>query len=177
MRCVHINIRQATFILLTFLANNIQTADNTINTFVDEKKSINIQDENKPVNLQSDTVFKCPLNIECKELPAQCLDCELSDSCIYGKERISKCRNKAQVKCHGSKEFDKKYICRYCYQTEPWEHSCEQKATCQSVSSPRDVYVTNCTVNGDILCLGEVAERSTRKSSVTGLADINGPRL
>ncbi|RZC42602.1 TM2 domain-containing protein almondex [Asbolus verrucosus] len=42
----------------------------------------------------------------------------------------------------------------YCYQTEPWEHTCELKANCNSVASPRVNYTTNCTVKSDILCFG-----------------------
>lgn len=46
-------------------------------------------------------------------------------------------------------------ICRYCYQTDPWEHTCEMKANCNSVSTPRAHYKTNCTVASNILCLGK----------------------
>ncbi|XP_066263026.1 TM2 domain-containing protein almondex [Euwallacea similis] len=157
MRCIHINIRQAVFVLLTFLANNIQTADNSIKSFAGETKgNTNISDETKDIGKQSDTVLKCPTNTECKDLPMQCLECDLNETCVYGREMSTKCRVRSQVKCQGpNKDLTKKYLCRYCYQTEHWEHSCELKATCDSVASPRDIYITNCTVNGDVLCLGQ----------------------
>lgn len=40
----------------------------------------------------------------------------------------------------GQKDFEKEIICRYCYQTEHWEHSCALKGNCNSVSSPRGYY-------------------------------------
>lgn len=103
---------------------------------------------------QGDSILKCPSNAECTDLPVPCLECELNTTCVYGSEVTTKCRMKAQVKCQGVKQFNKKYICRYCYQTENWEHKCELKATCDSTASPRDIYTTNCTVSGDVLCLG-----------------------
>jgi len=45
-------------------------------------------------------------------------------------------------------------MCRYCYQTDHWEHQCHQKNSCSSVASPQQYYRTNCTVNDDVLCLG-----------------------
>lgn len=45
-------------------------------------------------------------------------------------------------------------ICRYCYQTEPWEHSCILQSNCNSVGSPRQYYKTNCTVHSNVICLG-----------------------
>lgn len=42
-------------------------------------------------------------------------------------------------------------VCRYCYQTEVWEHSCVQKGACNSA---KDIYRSNCTVHSDVLCLG-----------------------
>lgn len=40
----------------------------------------------------------------------------------------------------GKKTFQKKYICRYCYQTDHWEHQCHQKNSCSSVASPQQYY-------------------------------------
>lgn len=168
MQCIHINIRKATFILLTFLANNIHTADNQIKPFGETKKSSNATEEVKDINMQSDSVLKCPLNTECKNLPVQCLECELNETCVYGREMTTMCRTKPQVKCQGAKEFQQKYLCRYCYQTEHWEHTCELKATCESVASPRDIYITNCTVGSDLLCLGQRTFNKKVKCNWTG---------
>lgn len=45
-------------------------------------------------------------------------------------------------------------MCRYCYQTETWEHTCKLQGNCNSVASPRMTYKTNCTVDDNLLCLG-----------------------
>lgn len=41
-------------------------------------------------------------------------------------------------------------ICRYCYQTESWEHTCIKRSHCKSGTK----YRTNCTVDATIPCLG-----------------------
>lgn len=53
-----------------------------------------------------------------------------------------------------NKNFTREIICQYCYQTGAWEHTCDLKANCNSVASPRAHYKTNCTVHDNILCLG-----------------------
>lgn len=42
------------------------------------------------------------------------------------------------------------------------------KATCESVASPRDIYITNCTVSEDILCLGHRTFNKKVKCNWTG---------
>ncbi|XP_076267647.1 TM2 domain-containing protein almondex-like isoform X4 [Rhynchophorus ferrugineus] len=164
MRCIHINIRKATFILLTFLANNIRTADNQIPLSNEEFKKSNNTKETSLTN----NIMNCPLNMECKELSIQCLDCKLNENCTYGQEVTAECQIKSQVKCKGDTKFLKSHICRYCYQTENWEHECELKATCESVASPRDIYITNCTVKNNLLCLGHRTFNKKVKCNWTG---------
>lgn len=43
--------------------------------------------------------MNCPLNMECKELSVQCLDCKLNENCTYGQEVTAECQIKSQVKC------------------------------------------------------------------------------
>uniref|UniRef100_A0A1B6GF21 TM2 domain-containing protein n=1 Tax=Cuerna arida TaxID=1464854 RepID=A0A1B6GF21_9HEMI len=96
---------------------------------------------------------QCPSNIECSRLGDPCISCIFNETCIYGAPIKGIC--KAHVTdCTGSKEFEKEIICRYCYQTDHWEHSCVLKGGCSSVSSPKSYYRTNCTVKPDIQCLG-----------------------
>ncbi|ENN78099.1 TM2 domain-containing protein almondex [Dendroctonus ponderosae] len=155
MRCIHMNIRQAVFVLLTFLANNIQSADNTIKlTANNVRKNATSTIDIKELDILNIPVENCPLNFACKDLPVECLHCPLNDTCEYGELLHADCHVKSTTKCHGRRDFPKKYICRYCYQTERWEHNCDLRATCDSVSSPRDIYTSNCTVHDNILCLG-----------------------
>lgn len=56
----------------------------------------------------------------------------------------------------GEKNFEKSMVCRYCYQTEHWEHTCIQKANCNSVASPKAYYRCVWTVSfrsGNMLLL------------------------
>ncbi|XP_046852889.1 TM2 domain-containing protein 3-like isoform X2 [Xenia sp. Carnegie-2017] len=45
--------------------------------------------------------------------------------------------------------------CRYCYQTEPSEYSCDIKIYCKAAEIPsKRRYSTNCTVASKTMCLG-----------------------
>ncbi|CAH1989861.1 unnamed protein product [Acanthoscelides obtectus] len=98
--------------------------------------------------------LNCPSNVNCINLHEPCISCNVTTACRYGSRLNATCRVYEQISCKGPKEFTKEYTCQYCYQTEPWEHNCEQMANCNSVSSPRAIYTTNCTVKDEILCLG-----------------------
>ncbi|XP_050423414.1 TM2 domain-containing protein almondex [Adelges cooleyi] len=89
---------------------------------------------------------------QCSTLPYPCIHCYMNETCTYGNQTLATC--KANVKCVGEIVFVKNLTCRYCYQTELWEHKCDKKTTCSSASSPPNYYRTNCTVNKDVLCLG-----------------------
>lgn len=43
MQCIHINIRQATFVLLTFLANNIQSGRTHPHILISTKQNVDFQ--------------------------------------------------------------------------------------------------------------------------------------
>ncbi|KAL3287588.1 hypothetical protein HHI36_002054 [Cryptolaemus montrouzieri] len=161
MQCAHINIRKAIFILLSVLinyVNHIQMAENYMDTHSkDQQPKNNTLKEEEifiPKVMQEDVVLYCPSDISCKDLEASCLDCQLNFNCRYGETINTTCSPKPVVQCEGERVFQKSYICRYCYQTEHWEHSCELKANCNSVASPRVYYTTNCTVDNNIICLG-----------------------
>ncbi|CAH1115505.1 unnamed protein product [Psylliodes chrysocephalus] len=150
MKCMHINIRKATFILLTVLINRIHMEDHARSS--ENKKS----DSGLGSNLDKtiDLVLNCPSSLECNKLNATCIKCKLNENCIYGATVTSTCEPEQGVTCSGPRTFSRKYMCRYCYQTDHWEHSCELVGNCNTVHSPRSYYVTNCTVGDDILCLG-----------------------
>lgn len=90
-------------------------------------------------------------NKPCSSLPYPCISCYMNDSCVYGNQTIATC--KANVDCVGENLFAKNLTCRFCYQTEFWEHKCVKKI-CHSTNSPPLYYRSNCTVNKDVLCLG-----------------------
>lgn len=101
---------------------------------------------------QEDT--ECSSMSACSELPAPCLQCSFNLSCVYGENTPVNCTAAASAKCEGDRKFTKEFICRYCYQTDHWEHTCVRKANCNAVAAPRVYYRSNCTVHGDVLCLG-----------------------
>lgn len=93
----------------------------------------------------------CPTDIQCSKLNFPCIDCEYNSSCTYGKILNATCKAKSGVQCRDLTPFVREWSCRYCYQTDPFEHTCIQKGYCNSLNS---VYRTNCTVHSDVLCLG-----------------------
>ncbi|KAL1110294.1 hypothetical protein AAG570_008371, partial [Ranatra chinensis] len=97
--------------------------------------------------------LNCPTNLKCDKLDYPCIACSLNESCVYGTIEMAKCS--ALVACKGNPTFSRPYQCLYCYQTEEWQHDCILKANCNSVSSPRSYYRTNCTVKNDVICLGQ----------------------
>lgn len=68
----------------------------------------------------------------------------------------------------GEREFKKEMICRYCYQTDHWEHSCVQKANCNTIGAPKVYYRTNCSVKDEILCLGRRTFKKNLPCNWTG---------
>ncbi|KAK7086985.1 TM2 domain-containing protein 3 [Halocaridina rubra] len=95
----------------------------------------------------------CQSSEPCNTLPKDCFECKFNCSCVYGQEVAVSCHPKTE-QISACKEFNTTMICRYCYQTEPWEHTCEGTDQCQAVSSPREMFTSNCTVRSDVLCMG-----------------------
>jgi len=96
----------------------------------------------------------CPSHLPCEDLDYTCIKCTMNETCYYGNPTKAKCTVDSSIICEGSKTFERETICQYCYQSEKWEHDCILKANCNSVSSPRSYYRTNCTVKNHIVCLG-----------------------
>lgn len=111
---------------------------------------------------------ECITNSQCGDLPAHCLSCNLNESCEYGRTYNVTCTANADcivstdllsilsiilpfwrfffyfnffyLDFQGEKVLEKTMVCRYCYQTDHWEHTCTQKANCNSVASPKAYY-------------------------------------
>lgn len=97
----------------------------------------------------------CPSTLQCDKLGRECLECDFNCTCIYGQEVNVTCHPKKDYdSCEGKKEFTVQMMCRYCYQTASWEHTCLGTDQCDAVSSPREEFTSNCTVKSDVLCLG-----------------------
>lgn len=141
-------------LLLLFLLLSVSQSSHNgdlLNNFSGDK----VKGDNSAINVQNISEEECPSSMPCEELKLSCIDCQLSEDCVYGNLTTVTCT--ASKKCKGSNlqgEFKKNYTCQFCYQTEKWQHKCIEKANCDSVSSPRAFYRTNCTVHDDILCLG-----------------------
>ncbi|CAH1797313.1 unnamed protein product, partial [Owenia fusiformis] len=118
-------------------------------------------------------ITKCPSNVQCNLLGPDCIECPgYTINCIYGDEVAVTCTAKPGLNCTGPEQFEKRPICRFCYQTEPWEHTCTDTTNCKVVnttrtSNPRGVYISNCTVKQHILCLGHRTFKKRRKCNWT----------
>ncbi|XP_070542031.1 TM2 domain-containing protein 3-like [Ptychodera flava] len=99
-------------------------------------------------------IEKCPSLTECSVLGGDCIDCNFTMSCIYGKDTTVMCTPKPGIECTGDQEFEKIFKCRYCYQTESWEHDCTPAKDCKVNASPRHTVTVNCTVLPEIICMG-----------------------
>ena len=81
-----------------------------------------------------------------------------------GKPSEAECSVPPQIECRGERTFKRAFKCQYCFQTvltrseeedEERDYVCDVNYKCDSVVYPRDDYTTNCTVNKEVLCLGE----------------------
>ncbi|XP_055317875.1 TM2 domain-containing protein almondex [Sitodiplosis mosellana] len=163
-QCVRLNIRSALLIVVCFFLNGIKftsTAHNHMEVPTkseNHKNSTNSNPDYLTISSPSQTeLMSCPTEasgetVECKQLPFPCIKCSFNLSCIYGKEQMVTCSvANPHVVCIGPRDFQRSMICRYCWQTEAWEHTCILKDGCNSANQ---IYLTNCSVQPDLLCLG-----------------------
>lgn len=103
----------------------------------------------------------CPVGVPCEDLDADCLQCDFDRKCEYGLQEMlnTTCRPRPHVNCTGQKEVKRWYKCRYCYQLEPWQYSCNTTTSC-SLNKPRNYYPARpfytavCKTDGAHYCLG-----------------------
>lgn len=157
-QCVRLNIRSALLIVLCFFLNGILSS-NAFNSNLDPMQTKSENHKNS-TNLSSDyftpsstDLSSCQSDgqVECKQLPIPCIKCNYNHNCIYGEEQTVQCDVVSNIQCIGPKKFQRTMICRYCWQTEHWEHTCHPKDQCNSANQ---LYITNCSVQPDLLCLG-----------------------
>ncbi|XP_043240694.1 TM2 domain-containing protein almondex-like isoform X1 [Amphibalanus amphitrite] len=92
----------------------------------------------------------------CRRLPPPCLSCRFNSSCVYGANVTVRCRPAEGVSCTGRNDsFDRTMVCAYCYQTPVWQHSCSMcDASVVHKTPGRKFYRANCTVDENVLCMG-----------------------
>ncbi|CAG9123545.1 unnamed protein product [Plutella xylostella] len=160
---LRISIRDCLILVLLVIFNTIHITDMASNNNMDtpsKEKSKESSHKNVNNNNKVEDLKNCPSatagNIpECNTLHYPCVSCNRTFDCRYGATDNYSCYVSPKVVCNGAKTFSRAAMCRFCYQTEKWEHRCEQKANCNSLASPMNFYKTNCTVSDDIICLGE----------------------
>ncbi|XP_058460036.1 TM2 domain-containing protein almondex [Malaya genurostris] len=162
--CVILDFKSVVFLIMSLILTHVRIIQTSVNsnnpevipTKLEKMSSDNDRSAltiNSGSKIPSDTSH-CPNGTLCSDLPNSCLQCNYNAQCIYGAEINVTCLPKSSVMCHSDAsghEIKRKTICRYCYQTERWEQICEQKGGCNSIDSQ---FKTNCTVNGEILCMG-----------------------
>ncbi|XP_031338995.1 TM2 domain-containing protein almondex isoform X1 [Photinus pyralis] len=160
MKYCRINIPKALFLIISVFLNNINitlmAADNNMEKESKQPAVKNLSNSEvsyAPKHYFPDTLH-CESDRECHSLNPPCIYCNLNPNCIYGEEVNVSCNVNQLVQCKGEHNFQRSFQCRYCYQTELWEHACELKANCNSAATPPAYYRSNCTVNDDVLCLG-----------------------
>ncbi|KOB76174.1 TM2 domain-containing protein almondex [Operophtera brumata] len=161
--------------LSTVSENSKENEDTNNNMDVPRKEGKTKEDSNeKDVSFSENDDYSktCPIvgnedSLDCISLNYPCITCERSIDCRYGSLYNYTCKVKPNVGCKGTKAFNRTAMCRFCYQTDKWEHRCDHKANCNSLASPLKYYLTNCTVSDDILCLGKRRFRKKIKCSWT----------
>ncbi|XP_078038075.1 TM2 domain-containing protein almondex-like isoform X1 [Augochlora pura] len=155
MNIIRISIKNVILIFLAALLTTVKQVSMAYESMVNNMmKEVNVNSTPAYSSKNEETSGLCQSGTLCLKLSGECLNCNLNPNCVYGTVYITNCTVIDQINCIGKRNFQREYICRYCYQTEHWEHYCQQKNSCSSVASPRQYYRTNCTVNRDILCLG-----------------------
>ncbi len=80
-----------------------------------------------------------------------------SADCVYGDFLETECRvDRVDIECQGKRTFKVAGVCRFCYQTPDWMHVCTPMTECKKSSWVR-LHKVNCTVQDNVLCLGNRA--------------------
>lgn len=103
----------------------------------------------------------CPVGVACTYLAADCLQCNFSRKCDYGSPQLLNvsCWPRPHVNCTGPQEVKRQYRCRYCYQLDRWQYTCNTSTSC-SLNKPRKYYPAQpfytavCKADGAHYCLG-----------------------
>ncbi|XP_063385835.1 TM2 domain-containing protein almondex [Cydia fagiglandana] len=157
---MRISVRDCLVLVLLVIFNTIHITDmansNNMERSSKESKLKDTNDKGVSFSENEEYLKSCSGNTsDCSTLQYPCIECHRNNDCRYGSMDNYTCEVKPKVSCNGPKQFNRTAMCRYCYQTDKWEHRCEQKANCNSLASPLKFYATNCTVSDDVICLGK----------------------
>ncbi|XP_063540798.1 TM2 domain-containing protein almondex [Cydia strobilella] len=157
---LRISVRDCLILVLLVIFNTIHITDmansNNMERSSKESKLKDTNDKGVSFSENEEYLKSCLGNTsDCSTLQYPCIECHRNNDCRYGSMDNYTCEVKPKVSCNGPKQFNRTAMCRYCYQTDKWEHRCEQKANCNSLASPLKFYATNCTVSDDVICLGK----------------------
>ncbi|XP_047996840.1 TM2 domain-containing protein almondex [Leguminivora glycinivorella] len=157
---MRISVRDCFILVLLVIFNTIHITDmansNNMERSSKESKLKDTNDKGVSFSENEEYLKSCLGNTsDCSTLQYPCIECRRNNDCRYGSMDNYTCEVKPKVSCNGPKQFNRTAMCRYCYQTDKWEHRCEQKANCNSLASPLKFYATNCTVSDDVICLGK----------------------
>lgn len=95
----------------------------------------------------------CPRNLDCRDLPANCIECTFNQSCVYGQPNNVTCTPLEEAVCEGEQEFNRTFICRFCYQLPLELTCCSPNTDCNIRGTPRSTYLSNCTAFNTELCI------------------------
>ena len=168
-------------VLLVSSANRNVTEDIANGDNTESNEEVSESEENAVVNYNdkesnlvcSDQAIDpaiCPSEVECDKLGNECLNCTCDINCQFGnKEALAVCSVPEDLDCNGSRTFQRKFKCSFCYQSDDQFLQCNEKFDCESVANPQDrSYVANCSVPSSLLCFGRRSFSKQRACNWTG---------
>ncbi|CAJ0962693.1 unnamed protein product, partial [Mesorhabditis belari] len=80
-----------------------------------------------------------------------CLECQFPSECKLNEDIVANCTTLPN--CVLRQSLTKAAKCRFCWQSDPWEHTCDPVANCSSTST--QLVPTRCTIHWDVICMGK----------------------
>ncbi|XP_065839396.1 TM2 domain-containing protein 3-like [Oscarella lobularis] len=91
----------------------------------------------------------CPTDPSCSSRLSKCIECRQNANCRYGTTVNVQCRCTTEERV-----FNRTAICSFCHQLNSTQYTCSNDSNCNAVATPRERVTLTCTVNPDVLCLG-----------------------
>ena len=137
---------------------NIESSSESKSSSVPETKitEVTAYETSLPCSHRPIDFSSCPSEVDCDKLGNECLDCSCDLNCQYGQENSwANCTVPKEIECKGSRTFQRKFTCAYCYLSDNHLIQCDENFECESVADPQDrLYNANCNVSSTVLCLG-----------------------
>ena len=134
-----------------------------------DKDSLTKTEGNQDCSVQTIDLTKCPSEIECDKLGNECLKCSCDLNCRFGHDSWALCQAPSELNCIGSRTFQRKFKCSYCYFSDKSLVQCDEKFGCESVTDPQDrFHVAACNVSSSVLCFGKRSFTKQQECNWTG---------